>query len=104
MARKSKMYEMLKRGEDVPDRLREELLVEFEYKNRGHGSSDDDSGSDDGRRYRSRDRRRSRSRSRESDWDRDESVALSRDPRDYKVNVFARHDRMSVLLVVFYLP
>ncbi|KAF9287853.1 hypothetical protein BGZ68_001202 [Mortierella alpina] len=84
MARKSKMYEMLKRGEDVPDRLREELLVEFEYKNRGHGSSDDDSGSDDGRRYRSRDRRRSRSRSRESDWDRDESVALSRDPRDYK--------------------
>ncbi|KAF9925498.1 hypothetical protein BGZ67_008574 [Mortierella alpina] len=51
MERKSKMYEMLKRGEDVPDRLREELLVEFEYKNRGHGSSDDDdSGSDDGRR------------------------------------------------------
>ncbi|KAG9325255.1 hypothetical protein KVV02_000003 [Mortierella alpina] len=92
MERKSKMYEMLKRGEDVPDRLREELLVEFEYKNRGHGSSDDDdSGSNDGRRYRSRDRRRSRSRSKESDWDRDESVALSRDPRDYKNDPWVEH-------------
>ncbi|CAO3571566.1 unnamed protein product [Mortierella alpina] len=91
MERKSKMYEMLKRGEDVPDRLREELLVEFEYKNRGHRSSDDDSGGDDGRRYRSRDRRRSRSRSRESDWDRDESVALSRDPRDYQNDPWVEH-------------
>ncbi len=87
------MYEMLERGEDVPDRLREELLVEFEYKNRGHGSSDDDSGSDYGHRFKSRDRRRSRSRSRESDWDRDESVALSRDPRDYKVMFFSEYWR-----------
>ncbi|KAF9956384.1 hypothetical protein BGZ70_009916 [Mortierella alpina] len=91
MERKSKMYEMLKRGEDVPDRLREELLVEFEYKNRGQGSSDDDSGGEDARRYRRRDRRRSRSRSRESDWDRDESVALSRDPRDYQNDPWVEH-------------
>ncbi|KAF9945747.1 hypothetical protein BGZ72_001056, partial [Mortierella alpina] len=95
MERKSKMYEMLKRGEDVPDRLREELLVEFEYKDREHGSSDEDRRRDDGRRYRSMDRRRShsrsRSRSRDSDWDRDESVALSRDPRDYKNDPWVEH-------------
>ncbi|KAG0207066.1 hypothetical protein BGX28_001609 [Mortierella sp. GBA30] len=83
MERKAKIYQMLKRGEDVPDRLREELLVEFEYKNRKYGS-EDDSDSDDRRMCRSRDRRRSRSRSRESDWDRDESVALARDPKDFK--------------------
>ncbi|KAG0366646.1 hypothetical protein BGZ54_005069 [Gamsiella multidivaricata] len=46
MERKAKMYELLKRGEDVPDRLREELLVEFEYKNRDRLS--DESDSDDG--------------------------------------------------------
>ncbi|KAF9208377.1 hypothetical protein BGZ49_008962 [Haplosporangium sp. Z 27] len=108
MERKAKMYEMLKRGEDVPDHLREELLVEFEYKNRGDrrrdsdqsdwSDSDDTSGGNKGRRRRSRSRskegfrgrkrdwgneRRSRSRSRSNDWDRDESATLARDPKDF---------------------
>ncbi|KAG0304750.1 hypothetical protein BGZ97_001357 [Linnemannia gamsii] len=39
LERKAKMYEMLKRsgGEDIPDHLREELLVEFDDPWRGHG-------------------------------------------------------------------
>lgn len=102
MERKAKMYEMLERGGDVPDRLREELLVEFEYKHRrehsrerdrkGYDSSESDS--DDGNvsrkvfRGRRRDResrRRSRSRSGSSDWDKNESIASARDPKDFTV-------------------
>lgn len=102
MERKAKMYEMLERGGDVPDRLREELLVEFEYKqHREHSrerdkKSYDSSGSDSddgkmrrevfrGRRRDWGDRRRSRSRSGSSDWDKNESIAPARDPKDFTV-------------------
>ncbi|KAI7817993.1 hypothetical protein BC939DRAFT_464360 [Gamsiella multidivaricata] len=106
MERKAKMYELLKRGEDVPDRLREELLVEFEYKNRDRLS--DESDSDDGG-YRGRSRSRSRerefrgrkrqdwesgrrrSRSRSSDWDRDESLVVARNPKDLTKDPWVEH-------------
>ncbi|KAG0006429.1 hypothetical protein BGZ65_008188, partial [Modicella reniformis] len=111
MERKAKVYEMLQRGEDVPDRLREELLVEFEFKNRDqsrergrkdHGSSDSDG--DEGRRsmevFRGRrrgwesgrrSRSRSSSRSRSGDWGKDESIALARDPRDFTSDPWVQH-------------
>lgn len=97
------MYEMLRRGggEDIPDHLREELLVEFDDPRRRGGRDRYGSGSEDddgyrGERFSSRGRRRSRSRSwsrsrsrsrsRSDDgWDRDESMRVARDPRDYKV-------------------
>ncbi|KAF9172510.1 hypothetical protein BGX20_005470 [Mortierella sp. AD010] len=109
MERKAKMYEMLKRGEDVPDRLRDELLVEFEYKNRGRRHDTDESDSDDmeagkksrrrsrsnegfrGRRRDWSDDSRSRSRSRSSEWDRDESAALARDPKDFTSDPWVEH-------------
>lgn len=106
MERKAKMYEMLKRGggKDIPDNLREELLVEFDDPRRGRGghydSGSEDEYEDSGyrrrERFSSRGRRRSRSRSwsrsrsrsrsrSDGDWDRDESMRVARDPRDYKV-------------------
>ncbi|KAI1299822.1 hypothetical protein EDD11_006375 [Mortierella claussenii] len=113
MERKAKMYEMLKRGEEVPDRLREELLVEFEYKDRGRRSSMSDSDdSDDGPKYNRRGNSRSRSRSREGfqgrrrtdwkrhsrsrsrsqeDWDRDESALVARDPKDFTRDPWVEH-------------
>ncbi|KAF9433254.1 hypothetical protein BGZ76_009697, partial [Entomortierella beljakovae] len=114
MERKAKMYEMLKRGEDIPDRLRDEVLVEFEYKGRGRrrddsdtnsSDSDDSSGDKRGRRSRSRSRGREKfrgrrrdgdrvrrgSRSRSSDWDRDESSALARDPKDFTSDPWVEH-------------
>ncbi|KAG0221081.1 hypothetical protein BGX31_010203 [Mortierella sp. GBA43] len=101
MERKAKMYEMLERGGDVPDRLREELLVEFEYKDRdhsrerdrrGYGSSESDS-DDRLRRDVFRGRRRDRgsgrrSRSRSSDY---ESAALARDPKDFTNDPWVEH-------------
>ncbi|KAG0276496.1 hypothetical protein BGZ96_003255 [Linnemannia gamsii] len=109
MERKVKMYEMLKRGggEDIPDNLREELLVEFDDPRRGHERRYD-SGSEDEyedgeyrgrerfssrghRRNRSRSWSRSRSRSRSDDWDRDESMRVARDPRDYKDDPWVEH-------------
>ncbi|KAF9365032.1 hypothetical protein BGX34_011704 [Mortierella sp. NVP85] len=108
MERKAKMYEMLQRGGDVPDQLRDELLVEFEYKRsrtrsrsrergrKGYGSSESDN--DDRRRegFRGRKRdwgnaRRSRSRSRSGDWDRDESIAPARDPKDFTSDPWVEH-------------
>ncbi|KAF9903989.1 hypothetical protein BX616_001444 [Lobosporangium transversale] len=114
MERKAKVYEMLERGEDVPDQLREELLVEFEHRDRRRDYSDSDISSDDTRersgrrRSRSRGRERGRegefrgrrraswgrggrSRSRSSDWDRDESAALARDPKEFMADPWVEH-------------
>ncbi|KAF9122114.1 hypothetical protein BGW39_010011 [Mortierella sp. 14UC] len=67
LERKAKMYEMLKRsgGEDIPEHLKEELLVEFDDPRRGRG--------------------------RDEDWDRDESRRVARDPRDYKDDPWVEH-------------
>lgn len=99
MERKAKMYERLKRGEEVPDRIRDELLVEFEYGYEGRGRgrrSGQRRGSDSRSDYSEDDgsnQSRSRSRSLDShDWDRDESKALARDPRDYKVTKRMKKD------------
>ncbi|KAG0056220.1 hypothetical protein BGZ83_005952 [Gryganskiella cystojenkinii] len=98
LERKAKMYERLKRGEEVPDRIREELLVEFEYGYKGRGrrrGRRDSSGTDSQSDYsdQSRSQSRSRSRSRDGqDWDRDESRALARDPRDYKDDPWVEHE------------
>ncbi|KAF9098549.1 hypothetical protein BGX29_007524 [Mortierella sp. GBA35] len=96
LERKAKMYEMLKRGddEDIPDRLRDELLVEFDDpRRRRHDSESDSNESDEGAgRFRSsRQRRRSRSRDDGDDWDRDESRRVARDPRDYKDDPWVEH-------------
>ncbi|KAF8930235.1 hypothetical protein BGZ47_000685 [Haplosporangium gracile] len=107
LERKAKMYEMLKRsgGEDIPDHLREALLVEFDDPRRGGGRGRYDNGSEDEDGYRterfsSRRRRRSRSRSKnrsrsrtrsDEDWDRDESMRVARDPRDYKDDPWVEH-------------
>ena len=108
------MYEILRRGggEDIPDHLREELLVEFDDPRRGGGRDRYGSGSEDEDGYRrerfssrgrrrsrskswSRSRSRSKSRSRsEEGWDRDESMRVARDPRDYKVRFIAYSSRI----------
>ncbi|KAG0308007.1 hypothetical protein BGZ98_009227 [Dissophora globulifera] len=107
MERKARLYEMLERGEDLPDQLRDEVLVEFEYKNRGRGSGrrDYDSDSDNDQRgsnlrkesfqERRQDyeagRSRRRDRSTSSDLDRDESAALARHPKDFKGDPWVEH-------------
>ncbi|KAF9182641.1 hypothetical protein BGZ51_004527 [Haplosporangium sp. Z 767] len=66
MERKAKIYEMLKRGEDVPDKLRDELLVEFEYKDQERALYHESDESEDEGRSRYRDRSRSTSPRRDS--------------------------------------
>ncbi|KAF9924087.1 hypothetical protein FBU30_005900 [Linnemannia zychae] len=107
LERKAKMYDMLKRGggEDLPDRLREEMLVEFDDPRRrrkydsggdSYESSEEDDDGGRGRIFRSRGERRrsrswSRSRSRSRERDEDESRRISRDPRDYKDDPWVEH-------------
>ncbi|KAF9579723.1 hypothetical protein BGW38_003907, partial [Lunasporangiospora selenospora] len=97
MKRKAAMYERLQQGEELPDEIRKELLIEFEFKEgfgrrRGRGrsasvsasersSDDDDDWSRSRGQQRNRDRDSTRPRDRR-DWEKYREDSRERIPKD----------------------